>query len=90
MRTTLKKTVKHTRKIYGQYISNELHNSKVGCIEKIQHKKDVLGHHKHMVALREKIYMPIQDVKKYKGKVLIGTAATYADAAISLAELQIR
>ena len=55
--------MKHTGKIYGQDISNELHNRKVGCIEKIQHTKDVLIHHKHMVALREKIHMPIQDVR---------------------------
>ena len=42
MRNTLKQIVKHTGTIYGQDISNELHNRRLVVITKPLHTADVL------------------------------------------------
>ena len=41
-----------------------------------------------MVALRENIFMCLQDARASTERLLIGTAAIYADVVISLEELQ--
>ena len=45
MRNILKQIVNHTGTMYGQYISNELHNRRVVVIAKPQHTADVLRKH---------------------------------------------
>ena len=79
--------MKYTGTIYGQDISNELHNSKVVSIDKPQHTKVVLDHHQDMLALRENIFMCLQDARASREKLLIGTAAIDADEVIALEEL---
>ena len=61
MRNTLKNIVKHTGTIYGQDISNELHNRRVVVIAKPQHTADVLRKHEAKVSLIEKNFQRIQD-----------------------------
>ena len=78
------KIVKHTGTIYGQDISNELHNRKWVSIEKQQHTQVVLDHHQYMVELIENIFMYPQDARESKEKVLIGTATPDADEVIAL------
>ena len=51
IRNTLKQIVKHTGTIYGQDISNELHNRRVVVIAKSQHTADVLRKHEAKVSL---------------------------------------
>ena len=58
--------MKHTGKINGQDIRNEPHNRKVVSIEKQQHTKAVLDHHKDMVALIENIFMRLQAAREFK------------------------
>ena len=86
--TTLKQIVKYTSTIYGQDIRNELNNMKVVSIEKPQHTQYVLDHHQYMMALRENIWICLKSAIESEVRLLIGTAATDADAAIALAQLQ--
>ena len=88
MRTNLKKIVKHTGTIYGQDISNELHNKKVVSIDKPQHAQAVLDHHKNMFPLKDNMFMCLQSARASKEKVFIGTAEIYPDTAIVFSELK--
>ena len=88
MRNTLKQIVKHTGTIYGQDISNELHNRRVVVIAKPQHTADVLIKHEAKVSLRDNNFQRIQDARKAKEAVLITAAQTNSDLIITLAELQ--
>ena len=54
----------------------------------LKNTKTVSDHHQDIVALVEKIFMCLQAARESKEKVLIVTAATDADAAISLEYLQ--
>ena len=66
MKTTLKKSVKHTSTIYGLDISNELHNRKEVSIDKPQHTQAVLDRHQDMMALRVNVLMRLQAARSYK------------------------
>ena len=88
MRNTLKQIVKHTGTIYGQHISNELHNRRVVVIAKPQHTADVLRKHEAKVSLRDKNVQRIQDARIAKEAVLRTAAQTNTDLTIPLAELQ--
>ena len=88
MRNTLKHIFKHTGTIYGQDISNELHNRRVVVISKPRHTADVLRKHAAKVSLRDNNFHRIQDARIAKEAVLLTAAQTNRYFAIPLAELQ--
>ena len=79
MRNTLKQIVKHTGTIYGQEISNELHNRRVVVTTKHQHTADVLRKHEAKVSLIDKNFQRIQDARIAKEAVLITADQTNID-----------
>ena len=87
MRNTLKQIVKHTGTIYGQDISNELHNRRVVVIAKPQHTADVLRKHEAKVSLRDNNFQRIQDARIANEAVLITAAETNTDPTLPLADL---
>ena len=87
MRNTLKQIFKHTGTIYGQDISNKLHNRRVVVIAKPHHTADMLRKHEAKVSLRENNFQRIQDERIAKETVLITAAQTNTDLTIPLAEL---
>ena len=86
-RNTLKQIVKHKGTIYGQDISNELHNRRVLVIVKPHHTEDVLRKHAAKVSLRDNNFQIIKDAMIAKEAVLITASQTNTDLAIPLAEL---
>ena len=86
-RNILKQIVKHTGTIYGQDISNELHNRRVVFITKPHHTADVLRKHKEKVSLRDNNFQRIQDARIANEAVLITAAQTNIDLTIPIAEL---
>ena len=86
MRNTLKHIVKHIDTIYGQDISNELHNRRVVVVAKPQHTADVLRKHEAKVSLRDKKFQRIQDASIFKEELLMTAAQTNIDLTIPLTE----
>ena len=87
MRNTLKQIFKHIGTIYGQDISNKLHNRRVVVIAKPQHTGDVLRKHEAKVSLRDNNFQRIQDARIAKEAVLIIADQTNTYLTIPLAEL---
>ena len=80
--------MKHIGKIYGQEISNEIHNRTAVIIFKTVYDQDLIDRQVTKEGQREENFKRIQDVRKHNEAILQVDLLNDTDLYITLAELQ--